>query len=85
MRRIDPSMPREVAKRILDEESADLKARWNLSLMAEREYNAGNYDGSCTLMHAMAYLGDREAYEKEPWPKGKIKLPITSRPRCSHR
>ncbi len=80
MRRITPDMPREVAARIALEESSDLKARWLLIDLAEDAYNR-RVSECATLVHAYAYLEDREGYERAPWPKGMVKF---TRMPCKH-
>jgi hypothetical protein len=80
MRHITPVMPRELAQQIAWEESGDLKARWMLIDRAEAAYKERNRIAA-SLIHAYQYLADREAYEREPWPKGMIKLPVTF---CRH-
>lgn len=51
----------------------DLAARLCLNGEAMREFDAGNKQGACTLIHAERYLADRLAYELAPWPKGMLK------------
>jgi len=53
--------------------SADLGARLMLNDRTMPEFDAKNFEGCCTLVHAERYLADRLAYELEPWPKGMIK------------
>jgi len=38
--------------------AGDLRARWKMNHMAEREYDKGNYEGCCTLIHAERYLSE---------------------------
>lgn len=75
MRRLTPDMPREVAQQICWEESGDLRARWILIDLAESAYNSGE-SVAASLIHAAAYLENREQYQREPWPKNMIRLPI---------
>jgi hypothetical protein len=71
-------MPREVAQRILWEEGGDLKARWILTNLSERAFNSHHKAAAASLIHAAAYLENREAYAAAPWPKNMIRLPIGS-------
>lgn len=43
--------------------------------MGEREYNAGNFVGSASLMHMVLYLEDRLKYELFP-PPNKMAIPV---------
>jgi hypothetical protein len=52
----------------------DLEARFWLNDRTMPEFDAKNFDGVSTLVHAERYLADRFAYELAPWPKGKIKI-----------
>jgi len=81
MRRITPDMPREVAQRILNEESADLKARWMLIDFAEAAFNERRFEAVASLVHAYEYLKDRKYYQLHPWPKGMVKFVM---PKCRH-
>jgi hypothetical protein len=54
--------------------SGDLAARLCLNGEAIWQYECGNHEGACTLFHAERYLADRAGYEREPWPKGMIKI-----------
>jgi hypothetical protein len=85
VRRIDPSIPPEVAQRILNEEYGDLKARWILNDLAEDRYRHQGMSAkaaAATLIHAGAYLADREEYSASPWPKNMVKLTLP--PACRH-
>jgi hypothetical protein len=85
MRRILPSMPREAALRILNEEYGDLKARWILNGLAEQLYKhqgSSTKEACASLIHAEAYLADREEYLRAPWPKNMVKLVLP--PYCEH-
>lgn len=87
MRRIHPSMPREVAARILSEEHGDLRARWIMNELAAKLYGDGDVPralkaASASLIHACAYLEDREEYTARPWPKNMIKVMLP--PPCAH-
>lgn len=85
MRRIWPTMPHEVAQRIIWEEGGDVKARLILNQIASELYahqGASTKAACATLIHAEAYLRDREEYTREPWPKNMVKLPVM--PRCEH-
>jgi hypothetical protein len=66
--------------------AGDLRARWMMQDISEREYESGNCEGACTLIHAERYLSDRLSYELHPWPKGMVKdETITPLPdRCPH-
>ena len=46
----------------------DLKTRFRLIDIAEREYRSGNQHGCARLMHMCDYLSDRLRYELEPPP-----------------
>lgn len=48
----------------------DLKARWNLTNLCERLYNAGNRKGAGVLWNAAQYLADRAAYQREVESRG---------------
>ena len=52
----------------------DLVARFWLNFTAEEQFDAGNREGCCMLIHAERYLADRLAYELAPWPKGKVRV-----------
>lgn len=59
--------PDPVARRLIFRAS-DMKARLLLVLLSEKEYDAGNLEGSAALFHAEMYLSDRLAYELDPPP-----------------
>lgn len=53
--------------------NGDLQARWRLNALGRKLYQAGLFDGACSVIHAERYLSDRLAYELHPWPKGMVK------------
>lgn len=55
--------------------AADIKARWLLINMAEREYDSGNLRACARLFHAAMYLEDRLAYQLYP-PPTETSLPV---------
>jgi hypothetical protein len=54
--------------------ACDLVARFWLNDNTMPEFDARNFEGASTLVHAERYLADRLAYELAPWPKGKCKI-----------
>lgn len=59
--------------------AGDLAARLLLSDLSTAEYEAENFDGTASLIHAERYLADRLAYELEPWPKGMVNMKLSLR------
>jgi hypothetical protein len=70
------TFPPETARLLFHFQACDLRAIWNLSLMAEKLLNEGEKRGAAHLINAMYYLSDRAWYqryvEENPQPPNSV-------------